>query len=109
MLAYILFKVVPSMLVSTYTIYLGFVVYNKEVYKSQMERHKDNAKLYERIYTRQFFGVWVCMSLIFLTSVISDIFESRHTQKPLFLYVFYFFIFFAASIGIYMFTVRSKK
>lgn len=83
MLGYFIFKILPAVGASVYTIYLAYVIYDQSRLKAKMSSVADKYKkttpvyeLYRKMYTRKYLFAWVLISLSLMLGVGIDFYKS---------------------------------
>src|SRR5512133_584677 len=111
-IGYLIFQILPLLVVCTWTGYLAFVVVNPRRLQTKMAKYKEGTQAYElyrKTYNKRSLGTWVCLSLFFLFSVAFDIYRATHVPPIWVMCLALLFTLALAFVGLYLTFGKPKK
>lgn len=110
-LGYIIFKILPTLAVLCFTLYLAYIVTSPTRLRTKISKHKGTPKydLYHKIYNKQFLGAWVCVTLFCTIGIAYDIYNSTHTPSIVVVYANLILIFVLLFTGGSLMSRALKK
>jgi uncharacterized membrane protein len=75
---YVLYTVLPALAVTSYAIYLAYIVTDHTRLEKKLARYKGTPsyRLYQKVYNRHFLYSWSCLALLFIFGVVYGYYKS---------------------------------